>query len=545
MKRSILAVPAAVAFGLIAETAWPAGVDPRIVLADLATGWVLIACGLVVWGRRPRSVGMLLVVTGVTWFAGTLVPAAAFLHRGPLVHVLAAYPSGTVQGAWLRLLVAAGWVVSAFAVVSRLDTVGLAFGGMLITLALLGLSAVRRPLLRSTALSSLATLALGVEVLWTNIARLAGNPLPGWVLYAYEICLAAVAVSIVIEIFWRAAATGVLTRVVVDLGGPAEAGTLRDRLARAVGDRSLLLGYAVDGAAGAWIDDTGRPIELPVETPDRSVTPIAVGGRDLGFVAHDPAFLSDPRVMASVAAAVGLAISNSATQGEIRRRVAEVEASRERLVHAGDAQGRQLEAALDTGAVACLDRAETALQAAAARRAEDRQLGDVLRDLGSTREGLREFARGVYPAVLRSGGLAPAMADLAERSPIPVETMLGTRERFDPAAESTLYFVCAEALVNAAKHAKSARVRIGLANPGDGPEVTISDDGVGGAVVGGGSGLRGLVDRVEALGGSISIDSRPGSGTTIVARVPSSPARPLSSAAGSRQARRTLVTADR
>ncbi|HEY7971153.1 MAG TPA: ATP-binding protein, partial [Candidatus Limnocylindrales bacterium] len=513
---------------------------------DLATGWVLIACGLVVWGRRPGSIGTLLVVTGVAWFAGTLLPAAAFLHRGPLVHVLAAYPSGSVRGVGLRLLVATAYLVSAFAVASRLDTVGLAFGGVLIALALRGLSAVRRPLLRSTALSSLATLALGLEVFGTNIARLAGNPIPGWVLYAYEICLAAVALSIVTEILWRAAATGVLTRIVVDLGGPAEAGTLRDRLARAVGDPSLLLGYAVDGVAGAWIDDTGTPIDLPAETPDRSVTPIAVGGRELGFVAHDPAFLSDPRVMSSVAAAVGLAMSNSATQAEIRRRVAEVEASRERLVHAGDAQGRQLEAALDTGAVACLGRAETALQAAAASRPEDRQLADVLRDLGSTREGLREFARGVYPGVLRSGGLAPAMADLAARSPIPVETTLGTRKRFDPAAESTLYFVCAEALANVAKHANSARARIELADRGDGPVVTVSDDGVGGAVVAGGTGLRGLVDRVEALGGSISIDSRAGSGTTIVAQVPSKPARlVVASAMGPRETRRTLVTADR
>ena len=119
MKRAFLAVPAAVAFGLLAETGWPAGVDPRLVLADLATGWVLIACGLVVWGRRPTSIGMLLVVTGVAWFAGTLLPAAAFLHRGPLIHVLAAYPSGSVRGVGLRLLVATAYLVSAFAVVSR------------------------------------------------------------------------------------------------------------------------------------------------------------------------------------------------------------------------------------------------------------------------------------------------------------------------------------------------------------------------------------------------------------------------------------------
>ena len=532
MRRALLAVPAAIALGVVAETGWPRGIDPPVVIADLATGWVLIACGLLVWGTRRTSIAMLLVLTGVTWFTGTLLPAATFLHRGPLVHVLAAYPSGTVRGIRLRAIVATAYVVSAFAELSRLDLVGVAFGGVVVVLALRSLSAVRRPVLRSTGLSGLVALALGLEVIGTDIARVAGEPVGEWALIAYEITLAVVALSMVAEIFWRASATGVLTRIVVDLGGPAEAGTLRDRLARAVGDPSLLLGYAVEGVADAWVDDTGTPIDLPMETPDRSVTPIAVAGRDLGFVAHDPAFLSDPRVMASIAAAAGLAISNSATQAEIQRRVAEVDASRERLVHAGDAQGRQLEMALDTGALARLGRAEAALQAAAASRLEDRQLLDVLRDLSSARERLREFGRGVYPGVLRSGGLAPAIADLAARSPIPVATVLGTQRRFDPAAESTLYFVCAEALVNVAKHANAARARIDLADSGDGPEVTVVDDGIGGAVVAGGSGLRGLIDRVEALGGSISIESRPGHGTTLIARVPPRPAR-LAAAVGS------------
>jgi len=525
------------------------------VMADLVTGWVLIACGLAIWGRRPTSIAMLLVLTGLTWFAGTLVPAAAFLYRGPVVHVLAAYPSGTVRGVSLRAVVATVYVVSAFAVVSDLDIVGMAFGCVLVALALRSLSAVRRPILRSTALSGVATLALGLDVIATNAARLGGKPLGEWSLPTYEIALTAVAVSIVAEMLWRAAAAGVLTRIVVDLGGAAEAGTLRDRLARAIGDPALVLGYGVDGPArGAWVDDTGTPIDMPVETPDRSVTPIAVGGHDVGFVAHDPAFLGDPRVMASIAAAVGLAISNSATQAEIRRRVAEVDASRERLVHAGDAQGRKLEAALDTGAMACLGRAEAALQAAAATRPDDRQLADVLRDLGATRERLREFARGVYPRALQAGGLAAAITDLAARSPVPVATALGTRRRFDPAAESTLYFVCAEALVNIAKYANGTQARIELAERGGGPEVTIIDDGIGGAVLAGGSGLRGLVDRVEALGGAISIESQPGRGTTIIARVPSRPARHTVASQvaadspgepGAPEMRRTLLGADR
>jgi len=366
-----------------------------------------------------------------------------------------------------------------------------------------------------------------------NLARILGTPIAIDALLAYEVALVAMGLAIVTEILWRAAATGVLTNVVVDLGGSAEAGTLRDRLARAVGDPTLLLGYAVEGSDDAWIDDAGSPIQPPAPTPDRTVTPIAVGGRELGFVAHDPAFLADPRVMASIAAAVGLAISNSATQAEIRRRVAEVDASRERLVHAGDAQCRQLESALETGAIARLGRVEDALREAARIRPEDRRLAEVIGDVESTREGLRAFVRGVYPGVLRAGGLAPAIADLAGRSTVPVETALGTRRRFDPAAESTLYFVCAEALANVSKHARARGARIQLADRDDGPEVTIVDDGVGGAAIDRGSGLRGLLDRIEALGGSMSIESRPGHGTTLVARVP--PRRPQGGPAGAHE----------
>jgi hypothetical protein len=520
MRRTLVAVPAAIVLGLVAETGWPRGTDPRLVSADLATGWVLIGCGLAVWGARRSSTAGLLVLTGVTWFAGTLVPAAVFLHRGPLVNLLAAYPTGRVRGTAVRAVVVGVYLVSAVAVLSRIDAIGLIVGIVIVALALRNLGTVRRPVLRSIGLSGLVSVALGFEVIVTNAARIVGMPIDARALLGYEVALAALGVVMAAEIVWRASATGVLTTIVVDLGGPAEAGTLRDRLARAVGDPSLLLGYAVEGVDNAWVDDTGSPITAPAATADRSVTPITVGGRELGFVAHDPAFLADPRVMASIAAAVGLAISNSTTQAEIRRRVADVDASRERLVHAGDAQGRQLESALETGALARLGRVEVALRAAVDIRPEDHQLAEVLGDLEATRERLREFARGVYPAVLRSGGLAAAIADLATRSPVPVETAVGTRRRFDPAAESTLYFVCAEALVNVAKHAHATKARIELRDQGRGPEVTIADDGMGGAAIDGGSGLRGLRDRIEALGGSMSVESRPGKGTTLVARVP-------------------------
>jgi signal transduction histidine kinase len=250
------------------------------------------------------------------------------------------------------------------------------------------------------------------------------------------------------------------------------------------------------------------------------VTPIAVGGLELGFVGHDPAFVGDPRIFGLIAAATGLAISNSATQAEIRRRIVMVDASRERLVHAADAQGRRIESALESGVDARLTHVAELLTSAAALRPEDAQLGAVLVELAAARERLRDFSRGVYPATLRSGGLVTALDDLAARSPVPVEMTSPAPARYEPAVESTLYFVCSEVLANVAKHARARRVTIELEEDPTGPVLRIADDGIGGANVAAGSGLRGLADRVEALGGSFVIDDRPGGGTSVVARVP-------------------------
>jgi signal transduction histidine kinase len=374
---------------------------------------------------------------------------------------------------------------------------------------------------------------LGLILVGASGSRLFGSTIEEAGLVAYQVVLAAAVLSLVADVLWRASSSGVLARFVVDLGSAAEAGTLRDRLARAVGDPSLMLGYAVDGGAHGWVDDAGIAIRRPPVTTHRSVTPIAVGGIELGFVGHDPAFVGDRRVFGLIASAAGLAISNSATQAEIRRRMAKVDASRERLVQAADAQGRRIESALENGVDARLTRVAELLTAAATVRPEDAQLGAVLVDLAAARNRLRDFSRGVYPATLRSGGLVAAIEDLAARSPVPVELGRVDSTRYEPAIESTLYFVCSEALANVAKHARASRVTIELGPDAAGPVLRIEDDGLGGANVEAGSGLRGLADRVEALGGLFVIDDRSGGGTSVTARVPRSrPARHLAESFG-------------
>jgi signal transduction histidine kinase len=134
-------------------------------------------------------------------------------------------------------------------------------------------------------------------------------------------------------------------------------------------------------------------------------------------------------------------------------------------------------------------------------------------------EELRELAQGIHPGILVQGGLAAALESLAGRSPIPV-SVDATQERFSPEIEATVYFVASESLANVAKHAGATRASIRATHAGELLVVEITDDGVGGAAAQNGSGLRGLADRVEALGGRLLVESPTGAGTRIVGEIP-------------------------
>jgi signal transduction histidine kinase len=146
-------------------------------------------------------------------------------------------------------------------------------------------------------------------------------------------------------------------------------------------------------------------------------------------------------------------------------------------------------------------------------------LADVERQLAAAREELRELARGIHPATLTEGGLAAALPELARRSAVPVELRVDPGRSPAP-VEAAGYFVCAEALTNVAKYARAARVTIEVRREPGRLVVAIADDGAGGADPRHGSGLRGLADRVEALGGRLSVESPPGAGTRLVAELP-------------------------
>jgi signal transduction histidine kinase len=212
------------------------------------------------------------------------------------------------------------------------------------------------------------------------------------------------------------------------------------------------------------------------------------------------------------------AIGNAANRGEL-------EASRARIVTAADETRRRIERDLHDGAQQRLVSLELGLRAAEADIPPDRaelraELSRVAGGLAEAVEELRELSRGIHPAILSEGGLAPALRTLARRSRIPLELETRVDRRLPERIEVAAYYVASEALTNATKHAHASVVRVDLREQSGTLRLSIRDDGIGGVDLGRGSGLVGLRDRVEALGGKITIDSAPGTGTSLVATLP-------------------------
>jgi signal transduction histidine kinase len=273
--------------------------------------------------------------------------------------------------------------------------------------------------------------------------------------------------------------------------------------------------------SGVFVDERGREIELPEGESDRRVTTVTDGGEPVAALVHDAAVLASPDLVRSVAAAARIAVVNSRLQAEVVSQVDELEASRRRIVEAGDIERRRLEQELHEGAEQRLVAVEKLLGEAGDRAdgATAVTLAETHKQLAQTRSELREFARGVHPRVLVDNGLGAALAELAERSATPVEIRVPSA-RYAAPVEAAAYFVCSEALANVGKYAEASRVVVAIDERDRLLVVAVSDDGKGGASLEKGSGLRGLADRVEALGGHLTVTSPTGQGTRLVAELP-------------------------
>src|ERR671930_270136 len=298
--------PAGAALGILAEQLYFGWGDARHWIPDLVTGWSLIACGLVGWSRRPDSrSGPLMAATGFAWFAGNFATAglgpldwlaahALHFYRGPLLHLALSYPRGRLAGRLERTAVALGYVAAIVTPAWRSGTTTIVLASLLVGVA--GRSYLRAAgRERRERLAALqATAFLGAVLAGDALVRLAVSTpeAKDATLLANEAALVALAVSLLAGLLrwpWERAE---VTDFVVELG-EARSGTLRDALARALGDPTLELGYWLP-ESGTYVDVAGHRLELPAAGSDRSVTRVERDGQAVAVLVHDPAVLDDP-----------------------------------------------------------------------------------------------------------------------------------------------------------------------------------------------------------------------------------------------------------
>lgn len=228
-------------------------------------------------------------------------------------------------------------------------------------------------------------------------------------------------------------------------------------------------------------------------------------------------------------ATMDLELENRRLRAELSAQTQELRGSRARLVEAGDAERRRLERDLHDGAQGRFSAVALHLRLAQSKAPPDvaRLLETAIGELYTGLEELRELARGIHPAVLTERGLEPALESLASRAPLPVDVRATLDGRLPAAVETAAYFAVSEALANVVKHAGAGLVAVDVHSERSRLVIDVSDDGCGGASPDGGSGLRGLADRVGALDGRVEIESPPGAGTRVRVEIPLS--RPIPS----------------
>ncbi len=521
-----------------------------------------ILSGVIAWWRRPQSrLGPLMVAAGFATFLSTLqwtnsdvpftvgltldlVPIALFLH------VFLAFPSGRLERRFERCLVA-----TTYAVAIGLELVGMVIGGFgphnlleltsqpdaaqtlehaqllalsALSVAGIGLLAARRwrsgrPLRRSLALLT-DSFVLGlvmIPVMLTSAIWFRGQFVPIQRATFAVIGLAPIAFLIGL-LHARLVRSGV-GDLLVQLRSDLSPAALRDALARALRDPSLELAYWLP-EFGSWADLNGQSVTLPEPGSGRAMTLIDRDGARMAVLLHDPALEDEDELLAAVRAAAGIALENGRLQAEQKAHLEELKGSRARVIEAGQQERQRLERNLHDGAQQRLIALSLELSVLEKQLKDDPRAGKRLdaaqREIEMSLEELRAVARGLHPAVLTGHGLAVALEQVAARAAVPVRLQVEAEARFPERVEVAAYYVVTESLTNIVKHAKATRASVEVNRTGEGLVVEIIDDGIGGADSERGSGLRGLADRVEALGGRLRVWTPQGGGTRVRAEIP-------------------------
>jgi signal transduction histidine kinase len=308
-----------------------------------------------------------------------------------------------------------------------------------------------------------------------------------------------------------------------DLASPAQVeGSLREIL----GDPGLRV-FWWDWERECYVGVDGTSC-APAAAPGEVITRIEYETRRIGALIHDPRLSEAPEFTEAFVPMIRIAMERDRLHRDLVAKLEQLQASRARIVRAGDTERRRLERNLHDGAQQRLTTALLTLRALEAEVADDRGLTAFVQrtvdELQSAIDDLREIARGLHPPLLAREGLETALRAGATRASVPVELELRIPERLPPTVEAAAYYVAAEAVTNTVKHARATRAWLSAVHAGGTLTVVVRDDGVGGACVECGTeeatGLGGLKDRVEALGGTLDVVSPEGGGTRLTAVFP-------------------------
>jgi signal transduction histidine kinase len=529
----------------------------------LGTGWALLACAHVFWGRhRGNAVGPLLAAASCAWFLAEWdtpgVGSAAVFSAGlvlyaacpPLVAwAVLAYPSGRLASWGERAAVAVAFA-GAVLVLGLLPALffdpvaqgcaqclknlvlvsndfdlyeasnrvgvhlGLAWALLLILVAgwrIARSSAARRRLVVPIVLAGSVYLSLVAASFGTSLGRgfVGSGTLERRLWLGQATALASLALAVGWGLVRARRTRSSLARLVVELGESAPTGGLREALARTLADPELEIVYPV--GEGRYADAEGRMVEV-ARVAGRAATPLVRDGRPVAVLVHRAGLLDNPELVEEVTSAARLALENERLQAEVRAQLEDLRASRVRIIEAGDAERRRLERDLHDGAQQRLVGLSLALRLLRAQHGTDqdqklaRRLDEADAELHRAVGELRELAHGIHPVLLSDEGLAAAVEALAEATPAPLRIGAMPQERFPAAVETAAYLVVAEA-------AKAGAARVSATRRDGALLVDVETEAEP-------QGLVELEDRVGALDGRLAVERAPGGGVRIRAEIP-------------------------
>ena len=523
-----------------------------------------VLCGLVAWSRRPASrFGPLLIAAGFANFLSTLSwttndlsytigQALDFLPPVLFLHVFLAFPTGRLHGRVERAIVAAGYVVAISFELVRMAAGSFGPNNLLevtqspdvgfwaLRLQLLTMSAVclagigvlvdrrrrwGRPLRGSIALLT-GFFGLGLAMIAFLFLSIAfGGPAVREIRWGTLAAIGLAPLAFLFALLHARLARSAVGGLLVELHGDLAPADLRDALARALRDPSLTLAYWLPDFQ-AYVDLDGRKVLLR-EDGGRQTTAIDRNGAHVAALVHDAALTDEPELLEAVTAAAGIAIENARLHAELRARLEELRGSRARVLAAGQSERQRLERNLHDGAqqrliALSLELSMLEEQVAADSATVDR-IAAARAEIASSLEELREVARGLHPAVVSGHGLEVALEQLTARAAVPVRLTVTLGSRLPEALEVAAYYLVSESLANIGKYARASSATVEVERRDTDVVVEIVDNGVGGAHEEGGSGLRGLADRIEALDGKLRVWSPVGGGTRVRAEIPCAP----------------------